>query len=83
MDTGRAGLARAALGGGKPAVRIEGDVQLAAEVNWLVDHLRWDVEDDLARLIGGVPAHTLAAGARRVAETLRRFVGERSDKVAE
>jgi ubiquinone biosynthesis protein UbiJ len=72
------GLARAAFSGDKPAVRIEGDVQLAAEVNWLVDHVRWDVEEDLARVIGDVPAHTLAAGARRVAEALRRFTGGRS-----
>ena len=55
-----------AFRGDKPAVRIEGDVQLAAEVNWLVDHVRWDVEDDLARAIGDVPAHTIATGARRV-----------------
>lgn len=74
------GLARAAFRGDKPAVRIEGDVQLAAEVNWLVDHVRWDVEDDLARVIGDVPAHTIATGARRVVEGLRRFVGERSGK---
>jgi len=74
------GLARAAFRGEKPAVRIEGDVQLAAEVNWLVDHVRWDVEDDLARAIGDVPAHTIATGARRVVEALRHFVGERSGK---
>jgi ubiquinone biosynthesis protein UbiJ len=35
-------------------------VQLAAEVNWLADHVRWDLEEDLARVIGDVPAHTLA-----------------------
>jgi ubiquinone biosynthesis protein UbiJ len=29
-----------------PAIRIEGDVQLAAEINWLVDHVRWDLEED-------------------------------------
>ncbi|MGO4393862.1 SCP2 domain-containing protein [Variovorax sp. M-6] len=71
------GLARAAFRGDKPAVRIEGDVQLAAEVNWLIDHVRWDVEDDLARAIGDVPAHTIASGARRVVEALRQFVGQR------
>lgn len=74
------GLARAALRGDKPAVRIEGDVQLAAEVNWLVDHVRWDVEDDLARLVGDVPAHTIASGARRAAAALRQFVGERTGR---
>ena len=81
-ETSPFGLARAAVRGEKPAVRIEGDVQLAAEVNWLVDHVRWDVEDDLARLIGDVPAHAVANGARRVAEGLRRFVGERGGKPA-
>lgn len=68
------GLAGAALRGDKPGVQIEGDVQLAAEVNWLVDHVRWDVEEDLARLIGDAPAHALAEAARRVAGGLRRFV---------
>ena len=81
-ETSPFGLARAAVRGEKPAVRIEGDVQLAAEVNWLVDHVRWDVEDDLARLIGDVPAHTVANGAKRVVEGLRQFVGERGGKPA-
>ena len=71
-------IARAALRGDKPAVQIIGDVQLAAEVNWLVDHVRWDVEDDLARVIGDVPAHTLGNAVRRVVGALRQFVGNRT-----
>jgi ubiquinone biosynthesis protein UbiJ len=71
------GLLRATLRGDKPAVRIAGDVQLAAEVNWLVDHVRWDVEDDLARIVGDVPAHTIGKAARRAAGALRQFVGDR------
>ena len=70
-------LAQTALRGDKPAIRIEGDVQLAAEINWLVDHVRWDVEEDLARVIGDAPAHTVAQVARRAAQALRRFVGAR------
>jgi ubiquinone biosynthesis protein UbiJ len=72
------GLASAALRGDKPAVRIEGDVQLAAEVNWLFDHVRWDVEDDLARVIGDVPAHAIGNAARRASAALRKFVGDRA-----
>jgi ubiquinone biosynthesis protein UbiJ len=71
-------LARAALRGDKPAVRIEGDVQLAAEVNWLADHVRWDIEEDVARLIGDAPAHTAGQIARNVLNALRQFVGARS-----
>src|SRR3989344_5179496 len=62
------------LRGDKPAIRIEGDVQLAAEINWLVDHVRWDVEEDLARVIGDAPAHTVAQVASRAAQALRQFV---------
>jgi len=70
-------LAQAALRGDKPAVRIEGDVQFAAEINWLVDHVRWDLEEDLARIIGDTPAHYVGSAARRVAEALRGFVARR------
>ena len=46
------------------AVHTEGDPKLAAEMLFLVRHLRWDAEEDLARLLGDVTAHRLAAGAR-------------------
>jgi ubiquinone biosynthesis protein UbiJ len=62
------------LRGDKPAIRIEGDVQLAAEINWLVDNVRWDVEEDLARLIGDAPAHRWPAGPPRSAGAAQ-FVG--------
>lgn len=61
--------------GGKPAVRIEGDVQLAAEVSWLIDHVRWDVEEDLARVLGDAPAHGLVQAVRAMAQAVQQFVG--------
>ena len=70
-------LVSALARGDKPMVRIEGDVQLAAEVNWLIDHVRWDAEEDLSRLIGDAPAHTLAQAARQAASALRSFVAKR------
>jgi ubiquinone biosynthesis protein UbiJ len=75
-------LARTVLQGDKPAIRIEGDVQLAAEVNWLIDHVRWDPEEDLARLIGDAPAHTLASMAQRGVAALRDFVKQRTSPKA-
>ena len=71
-------LASALARGDKPKVRIEGDVQLAAEVNWLIDHVRWDAEEDLARLVGDAAAHTLAQAARKAMEALRGFVAQRA-----
>lgn len=68
-------LAQAALRGEKPAVRIAGDVQLAAEVQWLVDHVRWDLEEDLSRVFGDAPAHAIGEVLRRMAAALRQFAG--------
>ncbi len=77
-ETSPFALARTVLQGDKPAIRIEGDVQLAAEVNWLIDHVRWDPEEDLARLIGDAPAHTLVQTGRRAVSALRDFVQQRT-----
>ena len=71
-------IAQELIQGAKPSVRIEGDVQLAAEVSWLIDHVRWDLEEDLARLLGDAPAHALAQAARAMAQTVQQFVGQRS-----
>lgn len=68
-------LAQAALRGDRPPVTIAGDVQLAAEVQWLVDHVRWDLEEDLARIFGDAPAHAMAEVGRRMAQAVRRFAG--------
>lgn len=67
-------LAQTLLAGQKPPVDIQGDVQLAADVAWLVDHVRWDIEEDLSRLFGDAAAHTLVGMARRAAEGLRALL---------
>ena len=72
-------LAQQFLQGSKPALRIEGDVQLASDVNWLAENLRWDAEEDLARLLGDVPAHLLVEAVRNAAAALRSFLGQRSN----
>lgn len=67
-------LIRATLHSEKPAVRIEGDVQFAAEINWLADHVRWDIEEDLSHLVGDAPSHALVQAGRIFLESLRKFV---------
>lgn len=67
-------LAQSVLAGQKPGVDIQGDVQLAAEVAWLVDNVRWDVEEDLSRVVGDATANTLARFARSASQAIRSFV---------
>ena len=62
------------LAGKPPPVKIEGDVQLAAELGWLAENLRWDVEEDLSRVLGDIPAHALADAGRRLLVALKSFV---------
>lgn len=45
-------------------VRIEGDAELAQVLGQLAREVRWDAEDDLARLTGGAAAHGLMQGAK-------------------
>lgn len=75
-------LAQHVLSGERPGVDIQGDVQLAAEVAWLVDNVRWDLEEDLSRLIGDAAAHTLVSGARATATAVKAFVGRRAANAA-
>lgn len=62
-----------AAGDGDRAVlrhaRVSGDADLAATVALLAKHLRWDVEDDLARIIGDAPAHRAVATLDRLRTT--------------
>lgn len=67
-------LASLWLAGVRPQVVIEGDSALATDVNWLIDNLRWDVEDDLARILGQAPAHELARVVSGIAGGFREAV---------
>lgn len=65
----------AALAGqARPQVQIDGDAALAADMNWLVDNLRWDIEADLASAIGPMAAHQVVRVARGAAAALRAAV---------
>ncbi|WP_180131692.1 hypothetical protein [Rhodoferax sp. BLA1] len=74
-------LVQGVLRGDKPAVRIEGDVQLAAEVNWLTEHVRWDIEEDLARILGDVPARVMCQWGMNLVMAVRQFVAKSSTLV--
>jgi ubiquinone biosynthesis protein UbiJ len=45
-------------------VEVSGDPPLGAELLFLARHLRWDAEEDLARVFGDVAAHRMVGGAK-------------------
>ena len=73
-DASPLAMASAVMKGEKPGVHIEGDVQLAAEVNWLIDHVRWDVEEDLSKLMGDAAASTLVSMGRQAFQAMQQFI---------
>jgi len=46
------------------AIQVEGNARLASEVMFLFRHLRWDAEEELAKLFGDAAGHRLAGMAR-------------------
>ncbi|MGB8434206.1 MAG: SCP2 sterol-binding domain-containing protein, partial [Burkholderiales bacterium] len=48
-------------------VGLDGDAGLASTVQFLFQNLRWDVEEDLSRVVGDVVAHRMAGAARAFA----------------
>jgi ubiquinone biosynthesis protein UbiJ len=63
-----------ALAGTRPRIDVAGDAAFAADLNWLIDNLRWDIEDDLARVVGPAPAHRIARVAGVAAGGMRSAV---------
>lgn len=74
-------------GGGQAAVmrhvKIEGDAEFANTVSYLAQHLRWEVAEDLSKVIGDAAAHRVTetgkaavAGARRTGGTLARSLAD-------
>jgi len=71
-----------ALVGTRPQVDVAGDAAFAADLNWLFDNLRWDVQDDLARIVGQAPAREIARVAGGVAAGMREAAKAVSGLVA-
>jgi ubiquinone biosynthesis protein UbiJ len=60
--------------GERPEVIVQGEAAFAADVHWLADNLRWDLEADLARIVGPLPARQLASLGAALAAGLRRWM---------
>ena len=66
------GIALRMLGGDSNAwqkVAVSGDGALAREILYIAQNLKWDVEEDLSRVVGDVAAHRMV----KAADQLRRW----------
>lgn len=45
-------------------IEMQGDMEFAQEVSFLVRNLTWDVEEDLSKAVGDIAAHRIVSGVR-------------------
>ncbi|MEW6165799.1 MAG: hypothetical protein AB1642_12125 [Pseudomonadota bacterium] len=65
--------------------RVDGNAEFATELSFIFRNLRWDVEEDLSRVVGDIAAHRIVQGAgnfvgwqaqagRRLGENLAEYL---------
>lgn len=64
-------------------VKIDGDADLANTISYLSDNLRWEVEEDLSRVVGDLAAVKLVSGAKALTESLKRTQQSVQENLAE
>src|SRR5262249_32003343 len=45
---------------------ISGDAELASAIAHVVQHITWDVQEDLSHFVGDIAAHRIVGGARAI-----------------
>ncbi|ATF34837.1 sterol-binding protein [Burkholderia thailandensis] len=75
------------LQGGQAAVmkhvKIDGDAEFATQIAKLAEHLRWEPEEDLAKIVGDAAAYRIATVARSAGAHARRTGRNVLDSIAE
>jgi ubiquinone biosynthesis protein UbiJ len=65
------------------AVKITGDADLAQLIGRLAGQLRWEYEEDLARLVGDAPATLVVGGGKKFISATRSAASDLLDNVVE
>lgn len=63
--------------------RVEGNAELATELSFVFRHLRWDVEEDLSRMVGDVAAHRLTEAGGRFIDWQKQTAGNLARNLAD
>ncbi|HKQ23245.1 MAG TPA: sterol-binding protein [Burkholderiales bacterium] len=74
------------MAGGEEAWRkaeISGDTDFAAVISQVASNLRWDVEEDLSRVVGDIAAHRMAQAGRVAAAWPKQAARSMAENAAE
>jgi ubiquinone biosynthesis protein UbiJ len=56
----------------KMLIKVEGDTHLAIELGKVLQHIRWDVEEDLSKAVGDIAANKLVSASKIAVSTARK-----------
>lgn len=56
----------------KMLIKIDGDSHLATELGKVLQLMRWDIEEDLSKVVGDIPASKIALTAKKALSTARK-----------
>jgi ubiquinone biosynthesis protein UbiJ len=65
------------------AVKIQGDADLAQLIGRLAGQLRWEYEEDLARIVGDAPAHFAVKQGKKLVSATQSAASDLIDNVVE
>ncbi len=55
-------------------VQIEGNIALANAIAQVLQHIKWDIEEDLSRIVGDAPASELVKFGKKISSTSRQQI---------
>lgn len=64
-------------------LNIQGDYEIASTVGRILRDLKWDMEEDLSRVVGDIPAHQITQFGKKAWQEGRRQVGSLAGMLAE
>ncbi len=56
----------------KMQIKVEGDTHLATEVSKVLQQMHWDIEEDISKVIGDIPANKLANTSGQIAHEIKK-----------
>lgn len=65
------------------AARISGSAEFAQNLGYVLQHLRWDVEEDLSRIFGDIVSHRLVASAHAFAANQKKRAMNVAENISE
>lgn len=67
----------------KMRINIEGDTHLASELSKILQHMRWDIEEDISKLVGDIPANKIAVLSKKTATIAKEQAINMADMLTE